>query len=510
VEACWARSQRRIPTTRTSTSGGHASRQAWVPHRRAVTSGGRSALRDKLARREAELAQVRNDLDMVKNDGIGANDPGVELKQRLIDLTKKNRRLQVTVESQKSRLTQLETEVKKPKEEARRQAEEAAMAGNANAMLGEGLEDFKKKFLAASNTLQQVRHEAQELRAQVQRQRKVLLKELGTEDATEKALSVADDPAAVSWKGRAAQIAQLQRQLRELKDQVKSGTAKGGDDLDLEDEPQTTQRPGKVQRVDAVVDKQRAELAQVAEKRREDFERLQEEAEKLRGEQAESKRKREALKSRNGLLETQLRELKVHIQTLLRKSDDDDSLVTVLRRQLGRHGEGEGDEDEEASDVLRQENEELRSQLERQAQIVLKLRQKSMASTVENGSNKLGPKSVESSTSDRQLIERVRYLEAENARCTEQVRLFRERHGEGVDGTGRPFSSESQLRRKEKVLQMEDRAAAEREHLVYRKRSEDHRMDSSPSCRSSSRGSSGGGAALGGIAGGGFVGMAGC
>ena len=68
--------------------------------------------------------EVKGDLEMLRNDGLGPEDPQTALKQRLLDLTKKNRRLQVTLDGQRVRLQQLEIEVKKPKEEAKKQAEE--------------------------------------------------------------------------------------------------------------------------------------------------------------------------------------------------------------------------------------------------------------------------------------------------------------------------------------------------------------------------------------------------
>lgn len=70
--------------------------------------------------------EVKGDLEMLRNDGLGPEDPQNALKQRLLDLTKKNRRLQVTVDGQRVRLQQLEIEVKKPKEEAKKQAEESS------------------------------------------------------------------------------------------------------------------------------------------------------------------------------------------------------------------------------------------------------------------------------------------------------------------------------------------------------------------------------------------------
>lgn len=400
-------------------------------------------LQDKLARREADLAQVRADLDMLRSDGLGPNDPQTELKQRLMDLTKKNRRLQVTTESQKNRLQQLEAEVRKPKEEAKKMAEELVMQ-NAAALMGDGgnVEDWKKKYLAASNQLQQARHEGQEMRVQVQKQRKVLIKELGSEENIEKALSVADDPNAIQWKGRAAQIAQLQRQVKELKASG-GGTAPG----------EVSQEPAPAPVALAPNAAANKAVAQAAEKRREEFERLQEETEKLRTEAADVRKKRDAMKSRINHLESQLRELKSHAQFLLRKSDDDDGLVALLQQQLGRSGEqaGSGVGGGEAAQLLEQlhqEKSELQTQLERQAQIVLQLRQKSLAASCENGSAPLGPKSVESTASERQLVERIRYLEAENTKQSEQVRLLREQTGETPkhQGAGSPEFPDSSPR----------------------------------------------------------------
>ena len=74
------------------------------------------------------MPEVKGDLEMLRNDGLGPEDPQTALKQRLLDLTKKNRRLQVTVDGQRARLQQLEIEVKKPKEEAKKQAEEISCA----------------------------------------------------------------------------------------------------------------------------------------------------------------------------------------------------------------------------------------------------------------------------------------------------------------------------------------------------------------------------------------------
>merc|ERR1740121_153958 len=369
--------------------------------------------------------------------------------------------------------------------------------------MGGDMEEWKKKYLTASNELQEVRHKAQELRATIQRQRKVLLKELGSDEVVEKALSVADDPNSVQFKGRAAQISQLQRQVRELKEQARRPGAPA-DDPDSEEPVAGTPPQRRGCRADAAAEKERNALTQAAERRREDFDKLQEEVDRLRSDQAEGKRKRDAMKSRNDNLMLQLRELKASVQDLLRKSDNDDALVAALRRQLGRGGPqpagaGCGGCDSDLAgppggvEELRRENAELQEQLERQAQIVLQLRQKSIAATCENGSARLGPQSVEAATGERQLVDRVRYLEAENARQLEQVRLYREQLGEDMEAAGRPFSAGSTLNLKEKLRVMSERlASVERENLALRRHGDEQELrlpDESPEgSRSSSLG----------------------
>merc|ERR1712187_549548 len=83
--------------------------------------------------------------------------------------------------------------------------------------------------------------------------------------------------------------------------------------------------------------------------------------------------------------------------------------------------------------ALRREKAELQTQLERQAQIVVQLRQKSLAASCESGAMRLGP---DASVDERSLIERVRYLEAENSKQNEQIRLYR-----GQEARIRPVSN---------------------------------------------------------------------
>jgi len=83
----------------------------------------------------------------------------------------------------------------------------------------------------------------------------------------------------------------------------------------------------------------------------------------------------------------------------------------------------------------------------------------------------------------------VRFLEAENAKYVEHVKLLKRELGEDDAGPGRPFSAESSLNLKERLRQMAERLAiAERQNLSLRQQVEDQRPISSASCRSNSSG----------------------
>jgi len=186
----------------------------------------------------------------------------------------------------------------------------------------------------------------------------------------------------------------------------------------------------------------------------------------------------------------------VSVTTLVEKSDNDDKLVAAIRRQIGRHGascsEQLEDADDDEKETLRQENDELQAQLERQAQIVLQLKQKAnLAATYESGSVRLGPRSVDAQTPSSALTDRVRFLEAENTKHVEHVKLLRHQLGEDDSGPGRPFSAESSMNLKERLRHMGDRlATSERDNLALRQQrmSDEQRPSSSASGRSGSAG----------------------
>mmetsp|Transcript_46878 Transcript_46878/g.106306 ORF Transcript_46878/g.106306 Transcript_46878/m.106306 type:complete len:502 (-) Transcript_46878:117-1622(-) len=384
------------------------------------------ALELKLGQKEFELQRAHEEMDLLRQDmSVGGIDN--EVKQKLLELTKKNRRQTTTLETQKSKIRQLQTEVKKLSEGG---AGKPAQDVPLNVAHEFGMEDFRKKYLTASNKLQELRHEFQSLKVLAHRQKKVLLKELGTEEHIEKALAVVDDPVASSWKGRAVEIKQLKAQVSSLQQQCKqlkqsAGSAPG------------SPAGGAMPEVDESVEKMpkvSRDAGKAAEQRREKLDSLQAEVDQLKEAAEADKKRRTAQSSRNKILEDQVRELRNHVQTLVTKSEHDDELVEEIYKQLRSvKGSANGRPD---SGQPSEEVQQLKSQVERQAAIIQALRNKTMSDVTTEGAIPIGK--MQGDATAEELFKRARYLEVENQRQAELLSRL-----EGQSEGSRPGSSES-------------------------------------------------------------------
>lgn len=412
----------------------------------------------RLVQRNDEIKKLKNDVELLQTEDVGS---GVitELKQKLLELTKRNRRITVNNESLKSKVKDLEIEKRNQHKELEKQT--LAALEDACPGLGE-LQEYKTKFLQASNQLQEVRSQMSELNANLQKQKKVLLKELGSDEAFQKAMKAANDPNSSDWRGREAKVAQLQRQVKDLKEQLRNAPQDASEGTPSQARERRGEAPhdGEMT-LNPKESKAHEKISDLASQRRAELEEAKKQVDQLKVENADLKKKHVASKSRTGVLEDQLRQLKVHVQTLLAKSDNDDSLVETLRRQLGRHGPSGGDDGE--AEVLRQQIDEQQSQLDRQAQIILSLKQQRLSDAHKNGSMKLGP---EGSADMNHIIERVRFLEAENAKQAEHIRL-----NNGTND-GRPCSAESTLKGSQSGLKSR-LAELERENRILRENTRD-------------------------------------
>ena len=131
----------------------------------------------KLAARDRDLEQQRNMVEMLRQSEPGDGVEGA-LKTKMIDLTKKTRAQQVQIESHKTKNKQLELLVEKLSNEkvdakGGKGKKKVIDATEAPAAPELGNEDFRRKYLSASNRLQELRQECQQIKGTLQKHRKV-------------------------------------------------------------------------------------------------------------------------------------------------------------------------------------------------------------------------------------------------------------------------------------------------------------------------------------------------
>jgi chromosome segregation ATPase len=330
-----------------------------------------------------------------------------------------------------------------------------------------GMEDYKQKYLEVSGRLHEMRQEMMTLKTKIQRQKKVLVKELGSEGDVEKAIATADDPHSTDWRGRAAQVSALSRQVKDLRQQL----ATRGEELRPVPEDDAvscttgvtsmTGAAGAVStRDDPASSKARKHMSNMAEERRQQLERQAQELAAVKGEVESLRTKEQGARSRTQVLEGQMRELKANVQTLLAKGEHDDETIAALRKhndQLQTQGGGSrgGDVD---SETVR----EMEEQIQRQSHIILQLRQKTLQQSVEDGQTSDDP------------ARRVRYLDAENRKLQEHVAMLEGQLASArtseLSGRDRPMSAESSVETREQLAQAQKTMNALRKQVAEKEK----------------------------------------
>merc|ERR1719454_740102 len=168
--------------------------------------------------KDRELMQAKEEVAAVSHTAADTEFTA-ELKNRILEMTKKNRELQNKIRSKEVKASEVEQRLKKLEQE-RLDRLKHGDAPLLNVATEFGMEDYKQKYLEVSGRLHEMRQEMMGLKTKVQRQKKVLVKELGSEADVEKAIATADDPHATGWRGRAAQVSALSRQVKDLREQL--------------------------------------------------------------------------------------------------------------------------------------------------------------------------------------------------------------------------------------------------------------------------------------------------
>ncbi|XP_069585361.1 coiled-coil domain-containing protein 13 isoform X2 [Ranitomeya imitator] len=332
-----------------------------------------------LKEKDFEIRHLRRKVEESKMALTGtAGLAGDVAATKIVELSKKNRELSSEMESEKSKVRQLNNKVKA----LERELQNANLAENFGKNAGPGLKvshsaevtpdsselkAVQEKLAAANLKLSEYRNQIQTTRQELKMAHKVLVSEVGEEVTISQLLSSAG-----GWRGRAQQILALQGRVRELETQL--GQARSPvSELSLEEEMLGISVPKRF----AAQEKNLIRIRNLEKERKETLERLTGEHDALKKEHEELKKKLDGSKARNKSLCNELKTLKMQAATLLEKGKHDDELIDALLDQQKNMQEilrRLSQQDEKHKDSQQTLNLQLNSESQKQNALVAQLK----------------------------------------------------------------------------------------------------------------------------------------
>lgn len=327
-----------------------------------VDSEGRYAdLGRRVSEAREELSEVQEliaELTSVRNDGSLTSGEG-NLRRVLLDAERKHRRLVSIFEANRKRLEEFEKNDSLRTAAKNNVSEKPTLNPNAETFRSpanshEALalaeterqenEEFRKKYLALRNKLQDERRELGEMKKLHAKRRKVLLKEMkwqlkGSESCGcrspealyETALAAVEDPFQTSWMGAAKSIEKLKKELNVVLKATENVVVSKEDDFIGRSRAGSGESFVKSLADTGVSARHQHDLGTLAKKREEQIALLRSENEKMEVEK--SGLTASSTKAKIGDLEGQVRELRSAADRLRGKSENDAELLKSLRKQ---------------------------------------------------------------------------------------------------------------------------------------------------------------------------------
>ena len=406
----------------------------------------------KLEERDIELEALRQ---QANGSGVELNDAR-ETKMR--DLAKRAKAATMALGRERAANAQLKADLVKKTREAEGSGGGAAASGAgagtaglsaaqrlaaAQSAVGEGregidpasrereLKEAKDALAAASARAHEARLAQQSLKAELDRYKRALSKEVGDDATLSKLLDEASGA-----KGRAEQIFKLKEQVKALSKRLGSATSGGAGESGVDDVP-----PTPMSNVDGADGRQRGALNAIEADRRREHERALLREQELSAELVEARKRTDAMAARIRNLETDVKGKKDKLRVMIQKSDADDQLVQALRAELEKHRKGGavirgGGATAAGQPIVSEERRagemaarlaQQQSQIDRQEQIIVALREQ-----VQRLPPGAAPSSNSRPGSARQPPQDLIVLETENAKLRELVSLLQDKLAEAT------------------------------------------------------------------------------
>ncbi|XP_004915640.1 coiled-coil domain-containing protein 13 isoform X1 [Xenopus tropicalis] len=285
--------------------------------------------------KEFEIRHLRKKLEEGKLALAGtAGLAGDVAATKIVELSKKNRELTAELESERTKVKQLNNRVKGVEKELQNLAVnytgKESGNGHSRTQIADGtpaespeLKALQEKLAATNLKMIEYRNQIQSMKQELKVAHKVLVSEVG-EEVNISQLAASSG----SWRGRAQQILALQGRVRELENQLGQGRSPVSE-LSLEEELSGVTVPKRV----AAQEKNLFRIRTLEKERKEALEKITAEYEAFKKDNEDLKKKLEASKARNTVLSNEVKMLKMQMATILEKGKHDNELIDALLSQ---------------------------------------------------------------------------------------------------------------------------------------------------------------------------------
>ncbi|XP_072432430.1 coiled-coil domain-containing protein 13 isoform X2 [Chiloscyllium punctatum] len=292
---------------------------------------------------------------------------------KIVELSKRNRELTVENESLKSKIKQLGNKLQElEKLDATQTASTKESSGRTNKELSPRIQNsslsdildakaLHEKLAATNLKLIESRNQILSVKQELKMAHKVLVNEVGEDVNIQHLLNNKG-----TWRGRAQQIQILQKKIQELESQMGLNNQKGrSSEHSVEEEMLGISGLRRLSNQDKNV----AYIRTLEKERKEAFEKMTGDHERLKKDHEDLKNKFDGSKARNKVLSSELKILKSQVVTLLEKGKHDDELVGALLKQqkqmqeiMGRLSQHESKNKDTSQILSQQQNCETQKQ----------------------------------------------------------------------------------------------------------------------------------------------------